>query len=242
ILRNSDALVACSQSLAMRISTKFPDLTTNIRAIHNGFDPLAFEAERDKEACLPAELVGVDFILNVGTFEPKKGQDLLIQAFREISNCYPEHKLVLIGRNGPVSDNLSHLAEALGLKDRVVFIKDLPHAKIAPYFDAAKIFVLSSRVEPFGIVVLEAGSFGLPVIASRVGGVPEILTSPNLGALVEPDDPSMLALAMLKVLRDPEWARGIGENLRRHVFSNFSWHKAAEKYMALLNPVLEKSG
>ena len=240
ILRNSDGLVACSHSLANRISAIFPDLSASVKVIHNGLDPLAFEAEQDQEACLPTELVGADFVLNVGTYEHKKGQDVLLEAFRELSGSRPNLKLVLIGRRTPILDELQQAAENMGIKDRTVFVEDLPHSKIVPFFKAATMFALPSRKEPFGIVVLEAGAFGLPVVASRVGGLPEILTSPDLGILVDPDDPSALASAMLKFLNEPEWARGIGENLRRHVHCNFSWQRAADSYLELLSPDTDK--
>lgn len=235
ILRNADTLVACSKSLAARITAKFPNLAAQVKTIHNGFDPEVFENERDKNACLPAELIGSDFILTVGTYERKKGHDVLLQAFKRISDSFPCLKLVFIGRTGPTLDELLQMVIQFGLEDRIMLIKDLPHASLGPFLENAKIFILPSRIEPFGIVVLEAGSLGLPVIASRVGGLPEILTSPEMGILVEADDSWGLSSAIAKVLNEPAWAKLLGENLRHHVQSNFSWRRAADNYLALLN-------
>ena len=236
ILRNSDAIVACSQSLANRISNKFPDLLPLLKVVHNGFDPLAFEAERDQTALLPAELQGAEFILNIGTYEHKKGQDVLLQAFYLISEKFPHLKLVLIGRNGPVLDSLQKTVADFGLQERIIFIKDLPHAKIAPFFESAKLFVLPSRAESLPVVILEAGAFRLPVIASRVDGLPEILNSPDLGIMVEPDDVSALAAALDRALSDPEWASSLSRRLQAHIKSNFTWNKAADNYLTLLEP------
>lgn len=241
ILRNADVFVACSQSLRKRISDKFPELAERIRVVHNGFDPQAFEAKRDKEALLPADLAGADFILNVGAYEHKKGLDVLLRAFHEVAGRHPAVRLVVLGRS--VSEacyaELQRMVEEFGFQDKVSLIKDMPHAKIAPFYEAARCFVLPSRAESLPVSVLEAGAFGLPVVASRVDGLPEILTSPDLGTLVAPDDPAALAGAMLKVLEEPEWAKGIGENLRQRVRSHFNWRNAADEYLAPLKPTLD---
>jgi glycosyltransferase involved in cell wall biosynthesis len=234
ILRNVDAVLPCSNSLAIRILGKLPELEGCIHVAHNGFDQDEFDKNRDKEAKLPNELKDVEFVLNVAAFEQKKGQEVLIRAFHSLTAAYPSLKLVMIGGNAPLFDGLQQMALDLGLNEKIVFIKDLPHAKIAPYFENATLFVLPSRIEPFGIVLLEAGAFGLPVIASRVGGIPEIISSPSLGILVEPDDSSALAAAMLEVLSDPTSARTQGENLRQHVCTIFSWSNTAKTYFDLL--------
>src|SRR5690606_25667459 len=126
-----------------------------------------------------------------------------------------------------------------GLVGRVHLFPDIPHAQVANFFRAASLFVLPSRQEPFGIVLLEAGAFGLPVVASRVGGIPEILTDGATGRLVAPGDAEELAASMRSVLTDRVTSVEMGERLRRHVFSRFAWTTAYEKYIALLEEAKE---
>ena len=84
-------------------------------------------------------------------------------------------------------------------------------------------------------MLLEAGAFGLPVVASRVGGIPEILTDGITGRLVAPDDPAELALCLRSLLDSPAASQEIGARLRQHVLSNFTWNVAHEKYVTLVN-------
>src|SRR5262249_50044646 len=82
--------------------------------------------------------------------------------------------------------------------------------------------------------ILEAGAYRLPVVASRVGGIPEIIDDGETGLLVPPDDPRSLAAALNRVLFDADLARGLGERLHRRVVADFSWTRASEKYRTLL--------
>ena len=236
ILNNADALITCSHALAKRLAASFPDVQTHIKVIHNGFDRVSFEAERDKNASLPSTLKDTEYLLNIGTYESKKGQDILLQAFALLAANHPRLKLALLGRVGSsaVLENLQHTAAKLGYADRIIFLQNLAHNKIGPILEHAKLFVLPSRIEPFCIAVLEAGAFKLPVIASQVDGLPEILSSPNLGILIKPEDTSALATAIDKILREPEWAKTIGENLNQHIKTHFTWQKATDNYLALL--------
>ncbi len=234
IMSNVDALIPCSHALAKRILAKFPEVERKVHVAHNGFDWNVFVRDRDATSSLPGELVNQDFILNVAAYEHKKGHDILLKAFHRLTVDYPQLKLVLVGGGNTAYDRISQLIVDLGLIDKVTVIRELPHTKIAPYYEHAQVFVLASRKEPFGLVLLEAGAFGLPVIASRVGGITEIISAPNLGVLIEPEDHEALANSLRSVLNDPVWAKSLGENLRQHVSANFSWSKAVDIYLGLL--------
>jgi starch synthase len=118
-----------------------------------------------------------------------------------------------------------------------VIFPDCSHADTLATIAAAELFVLPSRQEPFGIVLLEAASLGTPVVASRVGGIPEIVEDGRTGVLVPPEDPGVLAAAIHALLRDPDRARRHAAALRDVAESRFTWHQAAESYVALFRPV-----
>ena len=222
-------IVVCSNDLGRKVVEVFGNEVVP-RVIHNGLDAAAFFAM----AGTPKP-VGERIILNVAKFEEKKGQDILIQAFATIADDYSDVNLVLVGAIDKTLTSLRELCIRNGIEGRVQFFTDIPHHQIAEFYRRATIFVLPSRQEPFGIALLEAGAFGLPVVASRVGGIPEILTDGINGRLVAPDDPAELALCLRSLLDSPAASQEIGARLRQHVLSNFTWNAAHEKYVALVN-------
>jgi glycosyltransferase involved in cell wall biosynthesis len=234
LLRSSDAIVTCSNSLAGAVSAFMPQIASKVHVVHNGVDISKIVAEVDRSVDVDAMVAGKPFILNIATFERKKGQDVLIRAFHRIHADFPEMRLVLIGRSGETEMSLRSLAEELGISGKVVMIKDLEHRKVTAILERAAIFALPSRVEPFGIVVLEAGIFNVPVVASAVGGVPEILQDGRNGYLVQPDDPDALAARITLLLRDRDEHERLSLSLQRHVRERFDWVHAYRRYLEIV--------
>jgi glycosyltransferase involved in cell wall biosynthesis len=230
IFLHVDAVIVCSIDLGRKFLELFND-QIHLHVIHNGLNTDAFIALTPSST-----IASRPFILNVGKFENKKGQDVLIEAFANIAHIYPKLDLVLIGA---IDDRLPVLRSQCakrGVESRVQFFLDMPHKQVANFFRQAIMFVLPSRQEPFGIVVLEAGAFGLPVIASDVGGIPEIMTDGVTGYLVPPADVAALEKRMRILLDRPDVAKEMGRRLHDHVKRNFTWAVAGAKYKALLNP------
>ncbi|MDP2325890.1 MAG: glycosyltransferase family 4 protein [Gammaproteobacteria bacterium] len=231
LLRTSDGIATCSHALGRDIAAFEPRCSGRITVIHNGVDPetLAMPAADD----LPRELGKAPYILSVGTFEHKKGQDVLLEAFSTLKTDFPELRLVLVGRSTPFLDVLRASVTRLGLKDRVLLRADIPHERIAPYYARAAAFCLPSRAEPFGIVILEAALFDLPVVATAVGGIVEIIRSDIDGILVTPEDPERLAAALRVTLTDVPAARQRAESLKQRVTNQFTWYSAFLQYLRL---------
>lgn len=228
-LRCVHGVVACSRDLGNKLTGVFGgDLA--VKVIHNGLDVAAFRNLSGTPVALDGRI-----ILNVAKFEEKKGQDILVKAFARIAADYPDVNLVLVGATARKLDTLRALCVDLKIDQRVLFFPDTPHHQVVEFFRRATIFALPSRQEPFGIVLLEAGAFGLPVVASRVGGIPEILTDGLTGRLVAPDDEVELAQCLASLLDSPESSRELGARLRQHVESNFTWSQALTKYLAFTN-------
>lgn len=230
-----DAVVACSRALADDVQRCFPGVGRKVHVIHNGVDGKACRAAA-RRADIPADLQGSRFLACVATFEDKKGQDVLLESFRAVARAFPELRLALVGRTGPMLASLRKAAAEAGLGQRVFFFPDWEHEGTLAIMAAAALFILPSRHEPFGIVILEAASLGTPVIASRVGGVPEIVDDGHTGVLVEPDDPAALTRAICALLRNPETAYRYAGNLLATVETRFPWQPAADRYAALFKP------
>ena len=228
VARRGHRIVACSQDMANRIAETFnSDLP--IKVVHNGVDV----AKLINISGTPILLEG-RIILNVAKFEDKKGQDCLIRAFSSIARNFSDVSLVLVGATDRKLNSLRELCADLKIDKRVHFYPDMPHHQVVEFFRRATLFVLPSRQEPFGIVLLEAGAFGLPVVASRVGGIPEILDDGITGRLVPSEDIAALAEGISFFLTSPDAAKEFGGRLKRHVESNFAWSRVLSKYLAIV--------
>ena len=188
LLRWADTIVMCSEALRKNLHKYNIYYGEKDVVIHNGIDVKELEGNQNSvcDVDLPAE--GRKIVLNIATFEYKKGQDILLRAFVKVSKEVADVDLVLVGRPAESLNEVKRLIISLGLEDRVRLYEGLPHNKIPALLNRATVFALPTRHEPFGIVILEAGVFGLPVVATNVGGIPEILTHNETGRLCKPDD------------------------------------------------------
>ena len=229
LLARGSAVVAVSHAFADQVTKCIaPELASKVSVIHNGVSAQTIHNYEPLDAALPAR-----YILNVATFEAKKGQCYLLNAFSQIADVYPDLHLILAGRDAGVLNKLTQQVSLLGLDKRVLFLLDVPHAKIGALFALATLFCLSSLAEPFGIVLLEAAVFSLPVIATRVGGVPEIIRDKKDGILVDGGDFTQLAEGIRALLDAPDRAVALGTSLHERVLREFNWRQAVERYVSL---------
>jgi glycosyltransferase involved in cell wall biosynthesis len=233
VLNAASAIVGCSEAFADEVRKFAGDAAGKVHAIQNGLDADYFLSDVDPVHALPATLRNREFIVSAATWESKKGLDILLRAFADVKKKHPDLTLALLGRAGGAESGLRTLSAELGIAEDVLFFESVPHAEIGSYLKHAKAFCLPSRAEPFGIAILEAGAYRLPVVASRVGGIPEIITDNESGMLTEPEDVAALAAALDRVLSDADFARGLGEHLYRRVLSDFSWARAYQQYREL---------
>ena len=237
LLERCDAVVTCSRELAQRIEGALA-MPLRHRLIYNGVDAGKF-------APRAASKGEGETILHVGRFDHNKGQDVLIDAFARIADAYPGAMLHLAG---DADDGGGHLATLraqvarLRLEQRVRFFVDVPFADIPDHYAAAGVFAFPSRQEAFGLVLLEAGACALPVVASRVGGIPELIEDGVTGLLVAPDDAVALAQALASLLSDPALARGLGGRLAERVAAGFSWNRTGLHYQALIEELIRAAG
>jgi D-inositol-3-phosphate glycosyltransferase len=150
-------------------------------------------------------------VLFVGRIQPLKALDVVVAVVDLLRDEFPDVTLVAVG--GPSGsegrreyERIVAMVERLGLGDRVHLLAPQPHAQLANFYQAADVLVMPSRSESFGLVAAEAQACGLPVVASRVGGLPFIVEHGRTGSLVEGWDPDDYAAAVAGILADPERA------------------------------------
>lgn len=227
VFARADALVAVSPtSLAARVP--------GCRTIPPGVDTDVFTP-----APAPA---GPPTVLYVGRIERSsawKGIGVLLDAFAGIAPQLPEARLELVG-GGDAVDGLRRHAAALGIADRVDFRGVLSGAELVGAYRRASVVVLPSltEAETFGMALVEAMSCGRPVVGSRVGGIPDVVTDGRDGLLVPPGDPAALSAACLRLLTDPALADRLGRSGRRSAVTRFAWSRRLPDYLRLFRELL----
>ena len=175
--------------------------------------------------------------LAVGRLIAQKDHATLLRAFARVRAEVPDARLAILG-SGPLEAETRTLATELGLDDAVA----LPgRTDIRDWLERADVFVHTSRWEGFGIVLLEAMLAGLPIVATRVSAVPEVVADGETGMLVEAGDVDGLAAALQALLTDRERARALGEAGRRRAREEFSVARMAERTQAVYDDVLSGS-
>jgi len=201
-----------------------------LRRIPNGIDTAAFAAvEAERPIVRAAHGIAPDapVIGTVGRLAEVKQQAVLIQAFARVVAAFPAARLVLVG-DGPLRAELEGIATALGVGNAVVFTGY--QARPERYLAAMDVFVLPSRAEAMPLVIPEAWSAGRPVVASRVGGVPELIEDGKTGLLVEPGDVDGLAARLRQLLTNPSRARELGRAGRELAWARYDVAEMAGAY------------
>lgn len=249
-VRKADAVVACSRNVADKIQRRFPEYAERCVTIHNGAEPSEF-SPAERETARPA----YSKIIYVGRLSPEKGVHVLLEAFRRIVERHPNTRLEIVGGEAVMprsmlkrlSDDaavraLERLYEcdyARNLRDRaagmpraqVSFVGAIPHKEVAARMREADILAQPSLYEAFGMPVVEGMLAGLGVVASRVGGMPELIRDGETGLLVKPGDPDALANALLRLIEDPELTRRLGIAARLQASRSFSWDSSVNALM-----------
>jgi glycogen(starch) synthase len=231
-LRRADAVSGCSEFVLDDAVARFGLAPGRGVVIPNGVDPV--ERAAPESLALPF----ARFVLAYGRMVEKKGFDLLLKAFAQVAGHFGDVGL-LLGGEGAARTALAAQVTELGLEDRVVFPGRLSRAQVAWATDQAAVCVMPSRVEPFGIVVLEAMRAGTPVIATSRGGAGEILQDGIQGQLIDPFDTAGLASALGAVLRDPAQAAAMGTAGRERA-AEFGWAEITRRYLELYSGAAER--
>jgi glycosyltransferase involved in cell wall biosynthesis len=198
---------------------------------------IPYAAALPSSSSAPAHTADGATVLFVGRLVERKGVIHLIEALGTMQDR-PHTRLVIVG-DGPERPRLEARARQLGLSERVVFRGRVSDAELRRAYEGADVFVLPSVLdsrgdtEGLGVVLLEAMNYGVPVVASRIGGIVDIVTDNETGVLVPPGDSGALGGALQALLADPARARSLGEAGRRRLTERFSWDAIVARYDAL---------
>ena len=245
-IRRAAAVTACSRFTLVDAEERFGLGSGEGQVIPNGVElgPAAGGAQAGtvgaaataRPPFVPvAEDPGRPYILALGRVVPKKGFDLLLSAYAAVSEDRRHADLVVAGA-GPALDDLERLADGLGVGRQVHFVGRLSREEVAAAMSGATLFVMPSRLEPFGIVVLEAWRAGVPVVATTRGGAPEFVEDGKTGVLVDPFDTPAFAAALDSLLADPDRREAIGRAGAERVRA-FAWSTIVEEYRRLYSSV-----
>jgi glycosyltransferase involved in cell wall biosynthesis len=177
---------------------------------------------------------GIDgkMILFVGRLAEKKGVSYLISAMAKIRKSCPGCKLLIAG-DGPDKPLLEKQVANNALDDSVIFAGSISKEKLPAFYHSADVFVLPSIIaksgdtEGLGVVLLEAIASGVPVVASKVGGIPDIIIDRKTGLLVEQKSPDEISAAIISLLRNPKKGKSLSKTALEHVRKNYSWEKVS---------------
>lgn len=202
-----------------------PFIKDKLVVVHNGIDK--FETLPRGEARLELELrEDMPFVVGaLAELHPVKGIDILIEAWSKFPKK-EDSKLVILG-DGEAREDLEELVQVLGVADSVLFKGYRENAK--QYLSAFDLFILPSRSENFPYAILEAGIAGAPVIATNVGGVPEIITTGENGILIDKDEPDTLFSTIMLLSESKDLRKRLGEALRESTLKNFSIKKMVDE-------------
>jgi glycosyltransferase involved in cell wall biosynthesis len=230
----SKRILAISNSTKLDIVRHYPSAKNKVYVTPLAYDSSKFNLEvsiNDVRRVKSKYSIVTDYVLYLGTLKPSKNIEGLIEAFAPINNM----KLVIAGKKGWMFDSIFQKVKDLGLTDRVIFTDFIDEKDKPALIKGAKVFVLPSFWEGFGLDVLNAMACGVPVVVSNVGSLPEVVE--DAGILIDPKDVSSITKGINEVLLASESkynnivARGLVQ------VKKFSWEKTARETLKILEDV-----
>jgi phosphatidylinositol alpha-1,6-mannosyltransferase len=236
-------LIANSQytkSLAMKLGIN----ASKIAILHPGCDPEIFRPG------LPVDdlkkhlgLENRRIVLTVGNLVKRKGHDKTIEAINLIKDEIPNVSYLIVG-DGIYKKNLEDLVVSRSLQDHVKFIGSCSNADLPKYYNLCDVFVMASRdmddnVEGYGMVFIEAGACGKPVVGGRSGGISDAVLDQKTGILVNPSDPNEIANAIKSLIKNPSLSMKLSETARKRVLEECNWTSYYSKLQDILHNALK---
>ncbi len=248
-LAKLDLVISCSDYITSKIAARFPEYAGICRTVNNGVDANYFvpAAKSRLENSQDAPQM-----LFVGRISPEKGIHDLIDAFIEVTATYPNALLTIIGPHIIVSkemlfdlqpepevqalepyygvDYLEYIKSKIPphLSDQIIFTGSLAQEQVLSYYQQADVVINPSLSEAFGMSLVEAMATQTPVVATKIGGMTEIVNDGVTGLLTDPGDIQALANAITTIISEPETAKKMGEAGRKRVLKYYTWEQIAK--------------
>jgi glycosyltransferase involved in cell wall biosynthesis len=231
-LGRADAICATSRYLADTTIKLYPSIADKLTVVPFGVDTALYALHEGRRFDNDDIVVGsVRYLVHV------YGIDLLLEAFSHVLKKIPGARLKLAG-DGPERNNLEMLADRLAVRDRVEFLGHVDPSDMPAFLNSIDIAVLPSREEGYGVSAIEAMSCGVPVIASRTGGLIDVLDDGRAGILVEPGSPEVLAEAIVNLASDSEKRAELSMAGRNRATGSYDLTIATEKQMSVYRQIL----
>jgi glycosyltransferase involved in cell wall biosynthesis len=238
-LRRADRVIAVSQASA-HFSHLLGFSERRITVVPNGVDLSCFNGKVD--ASLMRKELGIGekpLVVTASRLIKRKSPGLLVSAFARVLKVVPNANLVIAG-SGREEDNLSRQVESLNITNSVFMMGGLAKEKVAQLMAAADVFVLPSKMESFGLALLEASAAGVPIVCSNAGGAPEVFQDDFNAVLYPPGDDESMGKAIVRLIQDRELAKKIGANAVETA-KRFTWEMAAERTLRVYEKVLQEN-
>jgi len=233
-IEESDGVTAVSQYLRQRTIEEF-GIQREIRVIHNFIDPGLPARSRDLCSREKFARKGEKILVHASNFRPVKRTDDVVRVFAKVQELIPS-QLILIG-DGPQLRTTQQLVNDLNLSQYVHFLGE--QDQLEPLFSCADLFLLPSEQESFGLTALEAMNCGVPVIATDIGGLPELVAHEKTGYLFPVGETERMAEAAVALLRDHEQHEQFGKRARERAVQDFSASRIIPQYEAFYREILQ---
>jgi glycosyltransferase involved in cell wall biosynthesis len=237
-------VICCSKYMAEQVSQLFNIPVSRIDIIPNGvnldqYSTITPSPTFKRQYSHPHEKLA----LYVGRLVYEKGVSVLVDAVNLVQQ-QTNTKFIIVG-DGYMRDRLVDQAQRVRAMNKIFFTGFLDEENVKKLYRVADVFIIPSLYEPFGIVALEGMASGVPVVASSVGGLAEIITHDQTGVLVHPNNPESLAWGINRVLTDPDYAQWLKENAIEHVKTAYNWNTITATtttvYTQIVSEYLESS-
>ncbi|MEM2369302.1 MAG: glycosyltransferase family 4 protein [Candidatus Bathyarchaeia archaeon] len=226
----SKRVIVTSYAMKSELEQHFRLPREKVDVAPNGIDVSKYEINVDRDNV--KRRLGIDpserIVLFIGRLVPQKGVEYLIMAAPKIFERHPETRIIVVG-NGWIKDRLQGLAYSTGYPHRIMFLGFLSDQDLTELTMSSDVLVIPSVYEPFGIVALEGMAAGVPVVASNVGGLAEIIEHDRTGFLAYKESPDSIAWGVNKILSDPGYAHWLVQNAKRKVYEMYSWKAVARR-------------
>ncbi len=236
----ADKVIVCSQSMKSEICGHFKLPWDKVEVIPNAIDTTQYQTSVDRESVRQRYGVGwgEKMVLCVGRLVPQKGIEYFIRAIPNIAVHFPEAKFIIVGE-GWSRDFLEAEARATGHRGKIRFTGYISDKEVINLMASADVLVVPSIYEPFGIVALEGMAVGIPVVASQVGGLAEVIEHDRTGVFVYPRDLDSIAWGIGKVLSDSSYAKWLTGNAKDKLEKDYSWEAVAMKTVEVYKELVD---
>jgi glycosyltransferase involved in cell wall biosynthesis len=229
-------ILICDTTIAVSEKAKkdvdfLPFIKNKIKVVYNGIENFETSSKEESRIILASKDSTKIIIFSISELNKNKGIDVALKALALLPKEVKDKIIYVVAGNGEEKTKLEEIIFELGIADIVRFLGEVPNAKKLLF--GADIFLLPSRTEAFPYAILEAGMVGLPIIATSVGGIPEVIKDMQNGILIHPQNPKEIAEAILYMLDHQDKQKEFGSEIKKTVMNFFSLNKMVSETLKI---------